>query len=176
MTTFHCDKLCGCDTCVPLRWALRMLNSEKWGPVAHHRAKLSPPFERHHEPKHFASRSAIDPAKLAKLMAMALRRRGPSVEVVDFDKRYDSLADVAVFVDGDSICLETGDDLCTLAMPKARAKLLAIMQTEPDASSRGTCERILRGEYADPDELLNTIPNNETLERRQNASNPGRRR
>lgn len=32
------------------------------------------------------------------------------------------------------------------------------------------------GVFADPDELLHTIPNTASLERRQNESNPGRRR
>jgi len=132
---YHCDKLCGLECCVVLAWALCFTDS----PEVHHCRKWAP-WE------YGACTAVADPARLAELMVRALRARGPSVERVDFDKRYDSLADIAVFVDGDSICLETGDDLYTLTMPQARALLAAIMSTPVGLASREQCVRIIRGE------------------------------
>ncbi len=102
----------------------------------------------------------FDPAKLAELMASALRARGVAVELlpprarVDYDHHEDpphgACRVVAFMPDGFQHRVDIewipSEGLCLcMLLPTARAKLLAIMQTTADPASRETCERILRG-------------------------------
>lgn len=154
MTTFHCDKLCSCDTCAPIRWALSYVESV--GKPLGSYAAVCHRDSAERLAAWFASR---DPAKLAELTLLAMVARGwhsfddpgeymelPCVHVVS------DVVDSTPYV---GIRLWWWEDLdkhvrrsleMTFAIHKARAKLLAIMQTSPDESSRDACERILRGE------------------------------
>lgn len=172
--------ICGHER-TALIWALRY-----WA-FDHRRAELLVQYPNGGDPLLVAAaRDANDPAKLAKLMVEALVERG--IGAYGWSLRpawsigktghwqvwgtYDGQIMCNDF-DANNVARRNG---IIWAMPTARAKLLAIMQTEPNESSRETCERMLRDERADPDELLNTIPNNDSITRRQNKSNPGRRR
>ena len=88
-----------------------------------------------------AARNAIfDPVTLAAIMAEALRERGFAVSLGSID------APVRVFAFASSVTVDFEDSHNRMLMPKARVKLLAVMRTPADPSSREACERILKGE------------------------------
>ena len=102
-------------------------------------------------PKTAVVEALLDPAKLAELMASALRARGLEM-TIDTDRD-----NVCISVLNGDIVVEyeqqgerapgdwSGYSKVVFALPTARTQLLAIMQTTADPSSRETCERILRG-------------------------------
>jgi hypothetical protein len=86
-----------------------------------------------------AAYAAIDdPAKLAELLAMALRARG-STWAAEADD--DDAQNVLIYQERANGCSYRSVPLST-----ARAALAAIMATPADPSSRERCERIIRGE------------------------------
>lgn len=128
-TTFHCDKLCaGNCSCLMLRAALAF-DDGPWPVCAQcEHAWCS------------AKRAVDDPAKLAELMASALRTRGFDADVFPWTPQNGTPWTPRVHV------RLSGHGAIRFELPQARAELLAIMQTEPDESSHETCERILRGD------------------------------
>lgn len=153
MTKFHCDKLCGCGTCAPTRWALSYEEGfDK--PLGSYTAGLFRESAAY-TAAWFASR---DPAKLAELMASALRARGFDVHTHRFlaecpDGSDSCDADVLIWQaehDGTmALDIGLGDDNASRDMDATtfRAALLTITQTPPDESSRETCKRIIRGDH-----------------------------
>jgi hypothetical protein len=154
VTTFHCDKLCSGPCCAPLRFALPFVDSHE---IHHCRKWALGEYE--------ACSAVNDPAKLAELMAMALRARGVNT---DLDNDSWSVTIVRHLVNGVRISprswlLPSGVPHTTTTrrhatlslpgreydfdMPEARAKLLAIMATSANETSRDECERILRGNH-----------------------------
>jgi hypothetical protein len=82
-----------------------------------------------------------DPAKLAELMANALRVRGlVDGNHVRITHYMHPIKNQTIGIWWPRRCKNADCD-----MAEARAKLLAIMQTAPDKSSRKACESILRG-------------------------------
>lgn len=114
-----------------------------------------------------ALNAVLDLAKLAELMADRLRIWGV------YAYCYRDSGFVVVVDASEYGCNKIGT--LRFSMPRARAALLRILELTEGATPADAI-KALRPDYADPDELLNTIPNTESLERRQNESNPGRRR
>lgn len=148
MTTFHCDKLCSCDACAPIRWALSYVESVG-KPLGSYAAGMF----RDSAKCTAAWWASRDPAKLAELMVMGLRARGLSVEVRRYGAhRWTRSTDVAIWYGyaDNGLQLYVGDPIgttfCPVTLVEFCAKLLAVMQTSPNESSREACERILRGE------------------------------
>jgi len=96
------------------------------------------------------------PAKLAELLAMALRSRGHAVDAAHATaEKYDTDTLFLIGSYSDSIIVNwfvrrdthhAWKKRRVLTMPQARAALLAIMATPADKSSREECERIIGGE------------------------------
>lgn len=161
-TTFHCDKLCGNECCAWLRARLiaaklRDEGIDVDGNAAYRRKLL---LERGRDAAQIEASVAkcaivdamiLDPTKLAELMASALRERGFS-DVAPFVDELAPVDEFRISVHGDDISIVfrrcgAHKRACTLASAaKARALLLAIMQTTADESSRKTCESIIRGD------------------------------
>ncbi len=126
--TFHCDNLCSKGSCCsPLRYML--LGSS--GPV------YNPAWEG---PSCWDAHLAIhDPAKLAELYALALRPRGlvdgNHIRITHWVHPITNKSMIGIW--WRSECVNADCDL-----PTARAKLLAIMKTDPDESSRDACKHI----------------------------------
>jgi len=134
--SFHCDKLCDGECCFHLLKALALVLRD------HVTCARIPNVARGDMFGATASMQAHaavdDPAKLAELFVLAESARGDRYEFV---------------VSGDTIewCewAKGKKRLLTIAiwtMAQAREKLLAIMHTPADLSSREACEKILRGE------------------------------
>lgn len=152
MTTFHCDKLCSCETCAPIRWALSYI--ESFGKPLGSYAAVCHRESAAYLAAWWASR---DPAKLAELLVLGCQARGWH----SFDEPGDYMVlpcvrVVPCIVDGTGYMnMDTWVERATspilschgtsLTMLQARAKLLAIMQTAHDESSREACEQILKG-------------------------------
>jgi len=112
-------------------------------------------------PKTAAAETLLDPAKLTELMMMALRARGFDA-ACDWSDRHDFYVawwpNDPQYVDGTQwIHVRAGSfgrfkGLSTneLDMPATRAKLLRIMRTPADETSRDECERIVRGDNGAP--------------------------
>jgi len=144
MITFHCDKLCSGECCAPLRWALD-------------KCEYAIVFERRKRAREAAALIAIDdPAKLAALMAMALRSRGVDVALYDQRGMWTWQTQFAVYpcwitvqldpeIHGVSVEHTSGHGF-DMTPTQAHAMLVAIMATPADDSSRDACERIIRGE------------------------------
>ncbi len=126
-TTFHCDKLCSNACCQWLNMWLGYVaaNEKRWG------------MKGCECPSCAAYHACLDPAKLAKLMAIALRARMPREWHI-----YGAGGDLGL-----GVCIEMENDFidARTTLAQARAKLLAIMQTPADESSREACEQIVRG-------------------------------
>lgn len=136
MTTFHCDKLCSDECCEPLRWALTYI--EHFGkPLGSYVAGQ----QQTPTACITAWRASRDLAELAELMAIGLRVRGlvdgNHVRITHF---MHPIKNQMIGIWWPRHCENADCD-----MVEARAKLLAIMQTAPDKSSRKACESILRG-------------------------------
>lgn len=136
-TTFHCDKLCGNTCCKQLRKAIvefdaseTEVDGDMWDYV-------------------FAHDTINDPAKLAELMASALRSRGIHVlqqfEPIVYPCAHATVKNSDIVVRVWPVDSEHGTNY-VLSPSECRAKILAIMKTTPDESSRKTCEQILKGE------------------------------
>lgn len=91
--------------------------------------------------------AVTDPARLAELMAMALRARGFDVPG-PHEQSYWAQLVIDVLREWNQLRVELpeNDSVLVLDMPTARTKLLAIMVTPPDESSREACKKILRGD------------------------------
>jgi hypothetical protein len=124
--------ICGHDR-ETLRWALQLPEHpiRAFDALTFSEARRRAPSDAHVA----ALYAAHDPAKLAAIIAELARERGVSAERVDFDKRFESLANVAIFVDNGAIAIETGDALHTLTMTQGRAFALKLL----DAPIPGTC-------------------------------------
>ena len=130
-TTFHCDKLCELfDEHAPriLPWIIERANSgDEFAAYEVTSRSL----------KHAAIWDAVtDPAKLAELMALALRARGFGGAIYVHEQEL-------------HVCWSMTANCTTtqwLTVPQARARLLRIMHTPADPTSRDECERILRGD------------------------------
>jgi len=136
-TTFHCEKLCSCDTCAPTRWALSY--DEGFGkPLGSYAAGLFRESAAY-TAAWFASR---DPAKLAEVMAIALGARGfvnsNKLRITCWEHPTTKVLMIGIW--SPKRCENFDCD-----MPTARLKLLAIMATPANKTSRGGCERILKG-------------------------------
>ena len=135
MIAFHCHKLCSCDTCAPVRLIIERLDGQ------------NEPTSRIGTRSEYAAQDALcDPAKLAELMVLALRARG--FDVGPFAVRGGTTIQIWASNFGTIVVETNGPDYShtSLTMLQTRAKLLAIMQTPPDESSRDACEQILKGE------------------------------
>jgi hypothetical protein len=142
VSKFHCGKLCECNTCNPLRWALDYARDERraeifrqFPPQTGNTGDLQEEYE--------AICAILDPAKLGELYLLALRPRW--------------------FVDSNHLRLSYYVHPITKApmigiwwtrhcenadcdMPTARARLASIMRTDPAELSFAICDRILKGE------------------------------
>ena len=126
MTTFHCATLCSGPCCAPL---LHMLTRSQSG-VSMEPRKDTPVSIR------CAIVAVLDPVKLAELMALALRARGFGGAIYVHEQEL-------------HVCWSMTANCTTtqwLTVPQARARLLRIMHTPADPTSRDECERILRGD------------------------------
>jgi hypothetical protein len=153
MKAYCCDKLCSGECCEWLQNALA--------------DPLDP--DGCTCPECQAYDAVRSPAKLAELLAMALRARGlwasieawnegaysPATQRVEITKTHYRLwADASSAHEVDHEWSQCVGDVCehyildidAEAMTKARAFVAAIVATPPEESSRGQCERIVRGE------------------------------
>ena len=151
--TSHCDKLCSGECCSHLLKALALVLRD------HVTCAHIPNVARGDvfgAATSMVAHAAIDdPAKLAELMVMGLRARGIDAVFrrLSEHRTYGrTVPDVAIWDRSvtvpDAILLDV-KGYCIwriIRAPDARAKLLAITQTEPSESSHESCERILRGE------------------------------
>ena len=128
---FHCDKLCGGKCCAPLRYGLANR--------IHCRGKATGvAIIVAHATMRDTYQAIDDPAKLAELMASALRARMPQTWRI-----YGAGGDLGI-----GICVEMENNFIDARMTPAQAResLLTIMRMSADPSSREACERILRGD------------------------------
>lgn len=148
MTTFHCDKLCSCDTCAPLRSGLANRIHGPLSPQGRDDCPILKAFGGTAiidacDTMRAVYRATDDPAKLAELYALALRPRGlgdgEHIRITHWVHPVTNKQMIGIWWRRE--CVNADCDL-----PTARAKLLAIMQTSPDESSRDACNQILKGE------------------------------
>lgn len=165
--------ICGHERDV-LIWALTKLNSPTMGQTYMRLANGGKPIEPGHDAKYAALQASIDPAKLAAIMAEALRERGIEARMQLPANMSFELAAFGI-IDPSIGGMVEWSGCCYFRFHEFRAAILRVL-TLPDGATAAGAMKALRPEYADPDELLNTMPNTESLERRQNESNPGRRR
>lgn len=154
MSAFHCDKLCGCDACEPLVFALNIVASD---PIsAANFATSKAPGDDNGLREWCAVNALADPAKLAELMASALRARGlwkwsASMSIPTGAIMFDVIARVDGAIRCELWdCRKVRSFRRELSMVEFRTRLLAIMQTTANESSREACERILRGDNSGP--------------------------
>lgn len=144
--SFHCDKLCsgGCCALLISRIIAAKLRDEGIdvdGNAVYRRRLL---IERGHDAARLetsAAKCAVvdaaidDPARLVELISLAGAARGSKLKIVQSGFRIQ----VCEWSNGLVCVNDTSKD-------QAREKLLAIMRTPADPSSREACEKILRGE------------------------------
>jgi len=130
--SFHCDKLCLGECCAPLQWALHVQSLIDRG--------LPAALSGMSEQQATALYDVSDPAKLAELHAMGLRARGIDADVFPWIPEDGTPWTPRVHI------RLAGNGIVRLELPEARTLLLAIMALPADDSSRGACERIVRGE------------------------------
>lgn len=143
MTTFHCDKLCSCNTCAPIRWALKLATQDirraevfvQYPPQTGDTGELQFEYE--------AMCAILDPAKLAELMVMGLRARGIQISIEDANEYGVSFL---IWSAKHPVHGRPLPEQRWVSPAKVRSQVLAIMATPPDESSREACERILKGE------------------------------
>ena len=141
MTTFHCDKLCSGECCFHLVKALALVLRDHV--TCAHIPNVARGDMFGATASMMAHAAIDDPAKLAELYVLALRARGfgdgEHVRITHWVHPMTKKPMIGIW--WRSECVNADCDMST-----ARAKLLAIMNADPDESSREACEQILRGE------------------------------
>ena len=123
-------------------------------------------------------RDIIDPAKLAEMLAARGRELGLSIAIYDNHRRFRMSGAPVVYAllivaNGFSI-MDRDRWGWDFDMPQTRTILLQWLQL-PDGA-REEAERVLHGNHADPDELINTIPMHERIAPRRFDPDPDRGR